>query len=104
MPNSEIINLVKGYTDTLKKSGISLDAVYIFGSQVKGTMHEWSDIDVAIVSPYLSDKYTEGRFLLWKLRRDTDLQIEPHGFSPEGWKDESNPMAYEIRKTGVKVL
>ena len=104
MQKSEIIDIVKKYAEHLKKSGIKTDAIYLFGSHAKGNPHKWSDIDVAVISPYLDDDYTEGRFRLWKLRRNIDLRIEPHGFTPEDWSDDANPMSYEIKKTGVRIV
>ena len=103
MAKSEIINIVKKYAENLTNKGMSFVAVYLFGSQAKGTTHEWSDIDVAVVSPDLNNNYNEGRFKLWKLRRDVDLRIEPHGFTPEDWLDDADPMVYEIKKTGLKI-
>ena len=83
MQNSEILNIVKKYGEGLKKNGIDFSALYLFGSYAKGQAKKWSDIDVAVVSDYLDDKYNEGRFLLWKLTRGIDLRIEPHGFTPK---------------------
>lgn len=105
MPNSNIIDIVKRYAKNLEEAGFALDGVYLFGSQVKGTTHEGSDIDVAVISPYLRDDTDDNKsFLLWKLRRDIDLRIEPHGFTPEDWANKFEPMPYEIKKTGVKVI
>ncbi len=103
MSKNEIIDIAKKYQKHLQESGVPVETMYIFGSQIKGTAHAWSDIDIAVVSRYLSEKYTEGRFLLRKLRRDIDLRIEPHGFTPEDWADHANPMSYEIKKTGLQV-
>lgn len=103
MAKIEIINIVKKYVENLIKKGMSFDAVYLFGSQAKGTTHEWSDIDVAVVSPTLSKDYSEGRFMLWKYTRDIDLRIEPHGFAPEDWLDDADPMVHEIKKTGLRI-
>jgi len=102
MQYSEIINIVKKYADNLARSGISFDAVYLFGSYAKGKPHAGSDIDVAVVSPILEKEYDTGRFMLWKLRRAIDLRIEPHGFAPEDWSD-LNPMVNEIKKTGLQI-
>ncbi|MCX6719359.1 MAG: nucleotidyltransferase domain-containing protein [Candidatus Taylorbacteria bacterium] len=104
MQQRKIIDIVKRYTDSLKNYGFSLDAVYVFGSQIKGTMKKWSDIDVAVVSPFLRENNEEKRFMLWKLRRDIDLRIEPHAFMPEDWSNDSDPMVYEIKKTGLRVV
>lgn len=104
MQRSEIIEIVKKYAANLKKFGLNFDAIYLFGSYIKGNPNKWSDIDVAVVSNYLNDKYDEGRFLLWKLRRSIDLRIEPHGFTPQDWSNDVNPMAHEIKKTGVRIV
>lgn len=104
MPRSEAITIVKKYAQALQAAGIACDSVYLFGSQVKQSPREASDIDVAVVSPYLRKKYTEGRFLLWKIRRNIDLRIEPHGFTPEHWQDDYDPLVYEIKNTGLKVV
>lgn len=34
----------------LTGQNLKLEAVYLFGSQARGNAHEWSDIDLAIVS------------------------------------------------------
>lgn len=44
-----------------------------------------------------------GRFKLWELRMGVDTRIEPHGFTPEDFADYWNPMAHEIKKTGIKI-
>lgn len=104
MAKSEIIDIVKRYASNLTQMGMVFDAVYLFGSQAKGNTHEWSDIDVAVVSPYLSKNYSEGRFMLWKYTRGVDLRIEPHGFAPEDWLDDADPMVHEIKKTGLRIV
>jgi predicted nucleotidyltransferase len=103
MANSEIIEIVKRYADKLKRFGVLFDAVYLFGSRARGNSREDSDIDIAVVSDGLREKYNERRFLLWKLRRDVDLRIEPHGFTPKMWSDASDPMVYEIKSTGLRI-
>lgn len=104
MQREEIIKIIKEYVNNLEKSGVIVESVYLFGSFAKGNSNQWSDIDVAIISPYFRLKYNEGRFMLWKIRRTIDARIEPHGFTPEDWSDNVNPMAYEIKKTGVRIL
>lgn len=103
MPRSEAIAIAREYARALQEAGVFYDAVYLFGSQAKQDQREASDIDIAVVSPYLRKEYTEGRFLLWKIRRGIDLRIEPHGFTPEDWQDEYDPMVHEIKSTGLKV-
>lgn len=103
MSRSEAITIAREYTRALQAAGISCDAVYLFGSQVKQSQHKASDIDVAVISPYLRERYMDGRFLLWKIRRGVDLRIEPHGFTPEDWQDDYDPLVHEIKDTGLKI-
>lgn len=95
--------IVKQYAQALKAMHYPFQAIYLFGSQVKGTAHQWSDIDVAVVSNRLQRHYDANRLALWKARRNIDLRIEPHGFTVKDFANDANPMAYEIRHTGIKV-
>jgi cephalosporin-C deacetylase-like acetyl esterase len=51
----------------------------------------------------MEKNWDKARFRLWNLRMSIDTRIEPHGFSPEDFKDYWNPMAHEIKKTGIKI-
>ena len=44
-----------------------VQAAYLYGSQVKGTAAEWSDIDVAVVSPDFSADLFQERLMLMRL-------------------------------------
>ena len=79
-----------------------VEAAYVYGSQVKGTFTEWSDIDLAVISPDFSTDPFQERLALMRLAAQIDDRIEPHPFTPQDF-DASNPLASEIRKTGVRV-
>ncbi|MBQ9463110.1 MAG: nucleotidyltransferase domain-containing protein [Bacteroidales bacterium] len=51
--------------------------VYLYGSYSKGTAHEGSDIDVAIVVPEVKDDFLKASSLLWSLTWDVNTLIEP---------------------------
>ncbi len=103
MSKAEATKVVKEYAKKLKAEKYPFSAIYLFGSFAKETNHKWSDIDVAIVSKEIEKNWRKGRLKLWELRMDVDTRIEPHGFSPEDFKDYWNPMAHEIKKTGVRI-
>jgi predicted nucleotidyltransferase len=44
------IDTVRDYAREIGNSGIVLKHVILYGSFAKGTQHEWSDIDVALVA------------------------------------------------------
>ena len=75
----------------------------LFGSYVKGTADEWSDIDPALVTEdFIGDSF-DFRFLLAKLGRDIDPDIEPHPYLLSEF-NESNPIAGEILRNGERIV
>ena len=104
MSKVEAKKIVRKYAKKLKAEKYPFSAIYLFGSFAKGTPRKGSDIDVAVISKEMEKKGEEASFKLWKLRMDVDTRIEPHGFSPEDFKDYWNPMAHEIKKTVIRVI
>ena len=80
-----------------------IEAAYLYGSQVKGTATEWSDIDVAVVSPDFSADLFRERVTLMRLAVQVDDRIEPHPFRPQDF-NATAPLVSEIRRTGVRIL
>lgn len=103
MSKIEIKKIIDAYAKLLKSKGFGFSAIYLFGSQVNGKAHKWSDIDIAVVSDKLKRNYEKNRSLLYRMRLDVDNRLEPHGFTEKGFLDNADPLAYEIRKTGIKV-
>ena len=97
------IKTVKNYAKEIRQQGINLRKVILFGSFAKGTQHEWSDIDVALVA----DDFTGVGFL------DTPrfsgigikkpyIRIEPKTY-PTDYFQEGDPFIDEIKKTGIEI-
>lgn len=103
MSKTEIKKVVKRYAGALKKARYPFSALYLFGSHSKGSAHQWSDIDVAVISDSLKKNRDKNRFLLWNLRMGIDTRIEPHGFTVKEFANEADPLAYEIKKTGIRI-
>ena len=96
--------IVKKYAEKLREENYPFSAIYLFGSYAKGKAHKWSDIDVAVVSDKMRRNKDKNRFLLWYIWRDVDSMIEPHGFTVKDFEDINDPMVYEIRKTGIRIV
>lgn len=86
----------------LEASGIPIDSAFIFGSYAKGKAREGSDIDICLISSVFSNLF-EDRLKLMRLRREIDASIEPHPFGHKDFIDE-NPLVWEIKNTGEKIL
>ena len=76
----------------------------MFGSYAKGTEHEDSDIDIAIITDDLkcADKFDEELNLMW-LRRNIDYRIEPHLIEIADYDNVETPFVQEVIDTGIKV-
>lgn len=93
-------NLIKRYIKLLKKEGIPVEKVILFGSYAKGNPKPWSDLDICVVSKkFGKDNYDE-TITLKQLTSDIDSMIEPHPYHPEDLKNRFDPLAWEIRKHG----
>jgi predicted nucleotidyltransferase len=86
----------------LKETNSSVKKVYLFGSYAKGTFHDNSDIDLAIIFDRLSDSF-DMQVELMKLKRKFDIRIEPHPFIESDF-NLSNPLAREIIYNGVEIV
>jgi Nucleotidyltransferase domain. len=94
---------IHDYIDILKKNGIQVWRIYLYGSYAKGTFTKDSDIDLAIFLDVNDIDGFEEDALLMKLRRKVNLNIEPHTFAKSDF-DRTNPFIKEIITTGVKVM
>lgn len=103
MPKTEAKKIVVKYVENLRAQKISFSAIYLFGSHAHGKPTKWSDIDVAIITEKIKRNRDANILKLWKAREGVDNRIEPHSFTPEDFRDYWNPMAHEIKKTGIKI-
>lgn len=103
MTKKKMISIVRRYADHVRRSGIPVEKVIIFGSQVQGTAQYGSDIDTCVISPIFGKDPHAERVRLMELTREVDLSIEPHPYSPSGFTDPYDFLAQEIKRTGVEV-
>lgn len=60
------INMAKDFVQECKQNGLPLADAFLFGSVVKGTQHESSDIDIVLVSERFTDNIFENLRLFLK--------------------------------------
>lgn len=104
MVKKEIVKKVNDFVKEIKKHKINVTKVIIYGSRVSGKYHEFSDIDVAVVSPdFGKDRYKEGS-RLFEIASKIDPLIEPVPVSEDSYENDTwIPLIYEIRKNGVEL-
>jgi predicted nucleotidyltransferase len=100
--NRDVINSVKQYLRSLKNRGLDVRQAIIFGSQVTGKTHPWSDIDLVVVSPQFDKKNCRNDIhLLWRVAIRVDSRIEPIPCGVIQWeKDDSNAIIDIARREG----
>ncbi|MEK7253543.1 MAG: nucleotidyltransferase domain-containing protein [Bacteroidota bacterium] len=104
LPGKElVIEKVKQFAKDVKKQGVPLRQVFLFGSYARGEQRELSDIDVALVA----DDFTGVSFEDVKRFIDVTIQkpyflIELHTFKTSDFM-EGNPFVNEIKRTGIRI-
>jgi predicted nucleotidyltransferase len=100
--NSEIKDIVIKFVNALMNKGIQVEKAILFGSYLSGRYSNYSDIDIAIVSPdFGKDRFEEGKILFQTAWR-VDPRIEPIPISSESYENDTwVPLFYEIRHNGL---
>ncbi len=94
--------LIDSYLDDLEHRGLEIQAAYVFGSQIRGTAHSTSDIDVCIISPKFASPHRALRWL-WREKPLFFSRIEPVGYSKREFSEYSQPLVAEIKKNGIRI-
>ena len=100
--NKEIADIVDKYIAIVKEN-YDVVAIILFGSYAKGTEHEDSDIDIAVITDDIkTDKFDE-EVNLTLLRRKIDSRIEPHIIKVEDYENDETPFVVEVKNTAITV-
>jgi len=102
MVEKEIIEKIYKFVKELRRRKIRIAKVILYGSRVSGKAHDYSDIDVAIISPdFGKDRYREGA-KLFEIASEIDTRIEPVPISLNAYENDTwIPLIYEIRENGL---
>lgn len=105
MVRREIIEILKKFQKAIKKKGIRVEKIILYGSHTMSKFHKDSDIDVAVISPdFGKDRFEEG-VMLFEIAYKIDPRIEPVPVSLESYeKDTWIPLIYEIREKGIELV
>ena len=96
-------NLLKKFKKVLENNQIPVEKLILFGSFTKKSQHGESDLDVCVVSKVFGKDSFGEMIRLSKYAAQVDSLIEPHPYSPEDLESLWDPLAQEIRNTGIQV-
>ncbi len=80
-----------------------IKAIILFGSYAKGTEHEDSDIDIAVITDDIKTDTFDEEVKLMILRKGIDYRIEPHIITVADYENDETPFVVEVKNTGIKV-
>ncbi|SLM27848.1 DNA polymerase beta domain protein region [Desulfamplus magnetovallimortis] len=100
MDKSDAIKVANEYASVISTNYDCKD-IFMFGSYAKGTYHDESDIDIAVILKDF-DNPINIQLELMRLRRKIDSRIEPHPFREKDFNI-NNPVAYEILQHGQRI-
>jgi len=98
-----VMHNIRLFLDKLRDQGIVISKAYLFGSFVTGKTDQWSDIDLAIVSPQIGPDRFEERVRLTELAVSVDERLEPLPFHPDSF-GEDDPFIRKIIHEGLPIL
>ncbi len=100
MDKKDALTIARKFAEAVK-TNYNCKQVFLFGSYVKGTYHEESDIDIAVILEDFNNPI-DIQLELMRLRRKIDSRIEPHPFREKDF-DITNPVVHEILEHGERI-
>lgn len=105
MAEQAVIDSIHRYIGAVESEGIPVSFVVLYGSWARGGTHQWSDIDLIVVSPHFDGpKLPEDIGTLWYMAARTDSRIEPIACGLRQWYDDTSSAIIEIaRREGRQI-
>lgn len=101
--SDKITGIIKKFVEEASKDNIQISQAILFGSYAKGTNHELSDIDLAVVSEDFDGiSFYDCQKLNDAMLR-TSIDIETHPYRPEDFTSD-NPFVQEILEYGIRIV
>lgn len=99
----KIKNIINKYLISLKEHKIPIRQAILFGSYAQGNYHEWSDIDIALISDIFEGDRIKDRNKIRKITLSVSYDIEVLPYSPKDFTNE-DPFVKEIIDSGIKII
>jgi predicted nucleotidyltransferase len=96
------IETAKSFVNDCLLNGLLFEKVLLFGSAAKNSAHEWSDIDLLLVSHQFGDNIFENLKLYSKINIKYPI-IETHPYPTKYFK-QGDEFIDKISKEGIDIL
>ncbi len=99
----EAVAVICAFLEKIRQE-LPIERAYLFGSYATGRNRDYSDIDLAIVTPALNadNSFAINQRIFSRASR-YNLDLEPICFSPEEFEQEYLPIVRDIKREGVEI-
>lgn len=105
MADKRIIRSIQNYLRAVEKKGIPVKFGVLFGSYSRDQEHEWSDIDLLVISPRYDKKWTHKDWAkLWLIAADTDVRIEPIPVGEKQYQEDDSSLIIELARREGQII
>lgn len=105
MLESDVLMSIRKYLTAVAEAGINVEFAVVFGSQITGKTHEWSDIDLLVVSPQFDNMKDRSLLnILWRLTARIDSRIEPIPCGSHQWRHDDVNVIIDIARRQGEIL
>ncbi len=105
MVDQTIVKTVQKYLKYVKEQGIPASYGVLFGSYVKNEEHQWSDIDLLVVSPrFDGDQTTDDYEKLWMFAARTNKLIEPIPVGEKQYKEDRTSLILDVARREGQII
>ncbi|MCK5134908.1 MAG: nucleotidyltransferase domain-containing protein [Bacteroidales bacterium] len=95
------INIAKSFVNDCQLNGLTFHKVILFGSAAKGLTHEWSDIDLLLISDQFGDIIFDNLKLYSRINIKYPI-VETHPY-PTKYYNEGDAFIKEISKESIEI-
>jgi predicted nucleotidyltransferase len=96
------LKTARSFVNECQSSGLTFHKVLLFGSVAKGLAHEWSDIDLLLVSDQFGDNIFDNLKLYSKINIKYPI-IETHPYPTLKYMD-GDDFIKEISKDSIEII
>lgn len=101
---NDAVSVGKKFIGEVINSGINVVDAYLYGSYAKQTANVNSDVDICVISPDLGIDLIDEMVKLKQIARKVDDRIEIIPFGVADFSDPFDPLVFEIKNTGIKIV
>ncbi len=105
MVDESVVKTVQVYLRAVQNQGIPVKCGVIFGSHAAGRTHQWSDIDLLVVSSkFDTARRRQDIDTLWHTAARTDNRIEPIPVGERQFEEDDSSAIIEIARREGQII